>query len=37
VALFSPYHPEIDGLQDARRRDSADGSGDPFDDGDGGD
>ena len=37
VALFSPYHPEIDGLRDARRRDSADGGDDPFDDGDGGD
>lgn len=37
LALFSPYHPEIDGLAETRRRDSADGSGDPFDDGDGGD
>jgi hypothetical protein len=37
LAPFSPYHPEIDGLQVARRRDSAGGSDDLFGGGDGGD
>jgi hypothetical protein len=33
VALFSPYHPEIDGLPEPGRRESSDGSGGLFDGG----